>query len=168
MDKGWQLDARNALIAAVEVGMSRNFCLFYYSPDFSISIRDLDFIEIGIHAKRYEDLVKNSNFLINIGFIGKLTDDSTTKYKLDINGIISAISSRGVKMIKPMISDSGRFNGLEWNLYKNPRRNITNTEISVIYKDLNNNYSIRFSNYKPIQIENKQFELETDSENIYD
>lgn len=71
-------------------------------------------------------------------------------------------------MIKPMISDSGRFNELEWNLYKNPRRNITNTEISVIYKDLNNNYSIRFSNYKPIQIENKQFELETDSENIYD
>lgn len=119
MDKGWQSDAENALIAAVEVDMSNNSGLFYCSPDFSISVRDLDLIEIGIQAKGYEDLVKNSNFLINVGFIGKLTDNSITRYRLDIDGIISAISSKGVKMIKPMISDSSRFNGLEWNLYKN-------------------------------------------------
>lgn len=130
MDKGWQSDAENALIAAVEVDMSNNSGLFYCSPDFSISVRDLDLIEIGIQAKGYEDLVKNSNFLINVGFIGKLTDNSITRYRLDIDGIISAISSKGVKMIKPMISDSSRFNGLEWNLYKN------HEGVSIFHKPL--------------------------------
>lgn len=164
MDKGWQTDARNALIAAMEIDMCNNYGLFYCSPDFSISTRDLDLIEIGIQAKGYEDLVKHSNFLINVGFIGKLTDNSTTKYKLDINGIIDAISSKGIKMIKPMISDSSKYNGLEWNILKNPKKNSTTPESSVIYKDSKNNYSIRFGNYKPIQIKNTHSETETELE----
>ena len=32
--------------------------------------------------------------------LGKLTDSSTTKYKLNINGIISGLSSKRVKMIR--------------------------------------------------------------------
>lgn len=61
MDKGWQSDARNALIAAVEVDMSCNSGLFYCSPDFSISVREIDLIEIGIQARGNNDLVKHSN-----------------------------------------------------------------------------------------------------------
>lgn len=40
-DKGWQSDVRNALISTVEVDMSCNSGLFYCSPDFSISVRDI-------------------------------------------------------------------------------------------------------------------------------
>ena len=87
--------------------------MFYCSPDFSIRIKDLELLEIGIQTRGYEDLVKRSNLLVNIGFIGKLTDSSTTKYKLNIDGIISGISSKGVKMIKLMAIDSEQFNGLD-------------------------------------------------------
>ena len=69
----------------------------------------MELLEIGIQTKGYENLVKRSNLLVNIGFIGKLTGSSTTKYKLNINGIISEISSIGVKMIKPMAIDSEEF-----------------------------------------------------------
>ena len=60
--------------------------------------------------------------LINIGFIGRLTDSSTTYYKLNIDGIISGISSKGVQMMKPMEISSEQFNGLDWNINKNLRR----------------------------------------------
>ena len=60
--------------------------------------------------------------LINISFIGRLTDSSTTQYKLNIDGIISGISSKGVQMIKPMKISSEQFNSFDWNINKNMRR----------------------------------------------
>ena len=50
-------------------------------------------------------MVKQSNLLINIGFIEKFTDSSTTKYKLNIDETISGITSKRVKMIEPMAID---------------------------------------------------------------
>ena len=82
--------------------MNDNRGIFYYSHDFSVSTKDIDLLEIGIQSRGFEDLDKQSNLLINIGFIGKLTDSSTTQYKLNIEGIVSGMSSKGVKMIKPM------------------------------------------------------------------
>ena len=85
--------------------MNENKSIFYCNPDFSVSVKDLELLEIGIQTWGYEDLDKQSNSLINIGFLRRLTDSSTTKYKLNIDGIISGISSKGVKMIKPKILD---------------------------------------------------------------
>ena len=82
--------------------MSENKEIFYCSPDFSVSEKDLELLGIGIQTRGYEDLVKRSNLLVNIGFIGKLTDSYTSEYKLNIDGIISGISSKRVKMINPM------------------------------------------------------------------
>ena len=50
----------------------------------NVSVKDLQLFEIGNQTEKYEDLVKKSNLLVNIDFIGKLTDSSTTKYKLNI------------------------------------------------------------------------------------
>ena len=114
LDNGWRTNAKNALI-----DMSENKRTFYCSPDFFVHVKDLELLEIGIQTRVYEDLVNISNLLVNIGFIGKLTDTSTTKYKLNIDGIISGISNKGVKIIKPMAIDSEQFNGLDWNISKN-------------------------------------------------
>ena len=76
--------------------MNDNGGIFYCCPDFSVNTRDLDLLEIGIQTRGFEDVDKQSNLLINIGFICRLTDSSTTRYKLNIDGIISGISSKGV------------------------------------------------------------------------
>ena len=113
LDNKWRASAKNALIAVIEVDMSENKGIFYCSPNFSVSVKDLELLEIRIQTSGYEDLVKRSNLLANIGFIRKLTDSSTTKYKLNMDGIISGISSKGVKMIKLMAIDLEQFNGLD-------------------------------------------------------
>ena len=96
LDNGWKTNARNALIATSEVDMNENKGIFYCSPDFSVSTQDIDLLEIGIQTRGYEELDKKSNLLINIVFIGRLTDSSTTQYMLNIDGIISGIGSKGV------------------------------------------------------------------------
>ena len=51
LDNGWRTKAKNVLIAAIEVDMSENKRRFYYSPDFSIHVKDLQLLEIGIHTR---------------------------------------------------------------------------------------------------------------------
>ena len=100
--------------------------------------------------------------LINIDFIEKLTDSSTTQYKLYIDGIISGISSKGVEMIKPMEISSEQFNGLDWNINKNLRRKSQLVpQENMMYRTLQGDYNLRFSNYI-----NTNLTIESDSETI--
>ena len=67
-------------------------------------------------------------------------------------------------MIKPMESSSEQFNGLDWNLNKNLRRkSISIPQETLMYKTLQGEYILRFSNYT-----NTNLVLESDSETIDD
>ena len=81
--------------------MNQNQGIFYYSPDFMISLEDLKSIEIGIQTKGYEEFT-GKNVAISIGVIGRLTNSSKTKYKLDIKPIIEDMVSKGIKLIKSL------------------------------------------------------------------
>ena len=117
--------------------MNENRGIFYYSHDFSVSTKDIDLLEIGIQSRGFEDLDKHSNLLINTGFLGRLIDSSTTQYKLNIDGIVSGISSKGVKMIKPLDISSEQFNVLDWNINRNFRRkSISLPQGNIMYKTL--------------------------------
>ena len=74
------------------------------------------------------------------------------------------MSSKGVKMIKPMEVSSEQFNGLDWNLNKNVRRkSISMPQENIICKTLQGDYNLRFSNYT-----NTNVVLESNSETIDD
>ena len=151
------------MIIAIETDISNNKGIFYCSPNFTISTRDLELIEVGIQTKGYEDLIKQSNLLINVGFIGKLTDSSTTQYRLNINGIISEMSSKGVKMIKPMAIDLEQFNGLDWNVNRNFRRkSILVPQENIMYKTIQGDYNLRFNNYQDTNVTIKSNPATTD------
>ena len=62
--------------------------------------------------------------------------------------MISGISSKEIKMIKPMIINSKQFNGLNWNISKNLRRkSISVPQKNKMYKTIQGDYNFRFSNY---------------------
>ena len=45
-------------------------------------------------------MVKSNNLLVCIGFVGKLTNSSRTKYKLDFTETKNILRSRGIQCIK--------------------------------------------------------------------
>ena len=63
-------------------------------------------------------------------------------------------------MIKPMDVSSEQFNGLDWNINKNLRRkSISIPQENIMYKTLQGDYNLRFSNYA-----NTNLVMESDSE----
>ena len=63
------------MIANSEIDMNDNIGIVYCMPHFMMSLKDLQQdIKKGIKTKRYEQQVKGSNLVINIGFIGRCTN----------------------------------------------------------------------------------------------
>lgn len=150
LDKSWKGSSHKALIANIEVDMNRNTGLFFCSPDMLISIYDLHNLEIEIQTTGYEELDRKSDLLINIGFLGKATNSSTTNFKLNIEDIFMSIARRGIKMIKPMKTETEQLEGLDWIIDKNLEDLCSSLvlEQGKIFKNYNGTHSLRFSQSK--------------------
>ena len=73
-DDSWT-DMGKPVIANSEIDMNDNIGIVYCMSDFMMSLKDLQQdIKKGIKIKRYEQQVKGSNLVINIGFIGRCTN----------------------------------------------------------------------------------------------
>lgn len=75
--------------------------------------------------------------LIDVGFLGRSTNTSKIKFKVNVDNIIEIMASNGIRMIKPMVIDSKEFNGVEWVVSRNSRDKPSSSiqEESTIYKD---------------------------------
>ena len=78
-DDSW-IDMGKAMIESTEIDMNNNLGIVYCMSNFTMSLKDLQQdIKIGIKTKEYEQQVKGSNLVINIGFIGKCTNYADNK-----------------------------------------------------------------------------------------
>ena len=101
------------MIASTEIDMNNNIGMVYYMPDFMISIKDLQQdIKIGIKTKGYEQQVKGSNLVINIGFIGRCMNYSDNKVKIKVEDIVNILAIKGVGMVKPKAISTENLIGL--------------------------------------------------------
>ena len=86
-------------------------------PDFMMSLKDLQQdIKIGIKTKGYEQQVKVSNLVINIGFIGRCKNYVDNKVKIKVEYVVNLLTTKGVGMVKPEEISTENLAGLEWNL----------------------------------------------------
>ena len=73
------------------------------------------------------------------------------------------MSSKGVKMIKPMAIDLEQFNGLDWNVNRNFRRkSILVPQENIMYKTIQGDYNLRFNNYQDTNVTIKSNPATTD------
>ena len=100
-DESWT-DMGNAMIASTEIDMNNNIGIVYCMPDFMMSLKDLQQdIKIGIKTKGYEQQIKGSNLVINIGFIGRCTNYADNKVKIKVEDVVNLLTTKGVGMVKP-------------------------------------------------------------------
>ena len=91
-----------AMIANIEIDMNNNIGIVYCMTDFMMSLKDLQQdIKIGIKTKGYEQEVKGSSLVINIGFIGRCTNYADNKVKIEVEDVINLLATKGVGMVKP-------------------------------------------------------------------
>nr|ABG66248.1 hypothetical protein LOC_Os10g40806 [Oryza sativa Japonica Group] len=107
-----------------------------------------DKMSFGFQTKGYEEF-KGTNLLISIEFIGRLTNRSASKYKINVNDVIEKMHSKGIKFMSPLIIDSEERAGEKWPIsefIKN--KTLSQPENFISYQDSKGNVSIRFTNYK--------------------
>ena len=139
---------QQALIASMEVDMGSNNGIVYCTPDFMINTEDFyKYIKIGIKTKGY-NMIKSDNLLVCIGFVGKLTNSSRTKYKLDFTETRNILGSKGIQCIEATQYNPETYAGLEWKLGNLLQKQTLAPTKNLMHEDEKGRLSIRFGGYE--------------------
>ena len=129
--------------------MNKNMLITYIAPDLIMPVKEfIDKIVFGFQTKGYEDF-KGTNLLVSIEFIGRLTNRSGTKYKVNVNNVIENMQSKGIKFMSPLKISSEERAGEEWNISSLIEPKILKQPKDYIsYENNRGMTSIRFVDYK--------------------
>lgn len=110
----------------------------------------LKHFKIGFMSRGYETFKQGANnIIVSVGFLGKCMNSTTSNYKVNIDGIIDGMGSKGIRMIKPKEYSSEELAGLEWPVHRFVEGNkILVPEEGHAYTDSNGNMFLRFQDYK--------------------
>ena len=141
------LQIEQRILRSIELDMNNKGGIVYFTQDYLVkanTYKDLrTWIKIrGYHMKRNEE-----NLLICSRFIGRLSENSTTKYKLDNNQIINILWSKRIKAIWVKKFLAGINVGLDWKLQKFKKKLILVPEDNAIYHNSDGLINLRFGNY---------------------
>lgn len=93
-------EKEKAIIRLLEVYMNHNLGITYLWPNFNMTIKDfVKHIKIVIQARGYENF-QNHNTQLDVIFLGKTMNYISNDFKIQIDGIIENLSSKGITFLK--------------------------------------------------------------------
>ena len=115
LDRRWE-SVDQATLGFLEGDMNENKLITYIAPDLMMPV--MEFIEkmsFGFQTKGYEDF-KGTNLLVSIEFIGRLTNRSSSRYRVNVNDVIDSMQTKGIKFMNPLKIGSKERAGEEWKI----------------------------------------------------
>lgn len=110
-------------------------------------------MSFGFQTKGYEDF-KGTNLLVSIEFIGRLTNRSSSRYRVNVNDVIDSMQSKGIKFMNSLKIGSEERVGEEWKIGELiEKKDLKLLENYISYQNCEGSSSIRFMNYKVALIE---------------
>lgn len=155
-DSKWQGD--RAILATMEVDLTRGSQLVYVIPDIMLTIGDFYCnIQISIQTRGYEQWQNNeANLLITRGMVGRLFNTSNVGFSYEIHGVVDYLTSHGVCALPGRRYSTTDLQGLNWviqptqmSIPLQPRevnsRNLIDRRVSVSF----DNYAIATMRNQP-------------------
>ena len=129
--------------------MNENMLITYIAPDLIMPVKEfIDKVAFGFQTKGYEEF-KGTNLLVSIEFIGRLTNRSGTRDKVNMNNVLESMQSKGIKFMSPLKISSEERAGEEWNISSLIEPKILKQPKDYIsYENNKGLTSIRFVDYK--------------------
>ena len=148
LDKRWD-SINKAALGFLEGDMNENMLITYIAPDLIMPVKEfIDKMAFGFQTKGYEEF-KGTNLLVSIEFIGRLTNRSGTRYKVNVNNVVESMQSKGIKFMSPLKISSEERAGEEWNISSLIEPKILKQPKDYIsYENNRGLTSIRFVDYK--------------------
>lgn len=142
----------------MKIDMNDNRAIVHCMPDFMMNTQDFHkYIKIGIKSRGY-NMIRQDNLLVCIGFIGKLSNTSDTRYQLKKDQALMILGSKGIQTIEAQIYDPEDLAGLEWKVGDFLKKPSLVPTRSKIYIKQNRETSLKFSNYKYKSLEGSEEE----------
>ena len=148
LDKRWE-SVHKASLGFLEGDMNENMLITYIAPDLIMPIKEfIDKMVFAFQTKGYEDF-KGTNLLVSIEFIGRLTNRSGTRYKVNVNNVIESMQSKGINFRSPLKISSEERAGEEWNIAALiESKTLKQPEDYISYENRKGQTCIRFVDYK--------------------
>lgn len=140
-------DLQRAVIGTMEVDMTKNRELIYFTPDFIIPVPDFcNHICLLIKTKGYESMVAGKNLMITKALVGRLSNRSTYNFKLQIDNVMTHLGTQGVKAIMGKKFSVKELEGEEWTI-ELPNNEVRIPEEAKTWKNKDGSLSTRYSGY---------------------
>ncbi|KAF3772012.1 Polyprotein P3 [Nymphaea thermarum] len=107
-------------------------------------------------------MTEGDNLLVSIAVVGRLSNNDQLRYNLNIDGIVDAVASQGIKFIKPKSYNSEELAGLEWKIgrFIEGEASTSLPRRALHYENSEGQEFIRFASYEhrhqPLE-DNEQF-----------
>ena len=163
LDKRWE-SVDKAALGFMEGDMNENMLITYIAPDLMMPVKEfIEKMSFGFQTKGYEDF-KGTNLLISIEFIGRLSNQSNSRYRVNVDDVIQSMQSKGLRFMSPLKISSEERAGEEWNISELiEKKELKQPNSYISYQNCEGSSSIRFTNYKATAIEEEE-SLMSDSE----
>jgi hypothetical protein len=91
LDKRWG-SVDKAALGFMEGDMNENRS--YIAPDLMMHVKEfIEEMSFGFQTKGYEDF-KGTNLLVSIEFIGRLTNKTSSRYRVNVDDVIESMRQR--------------------------------------------------------------------------
>lgn len=156
LDKRWG-SVDKASLGFMEGDMNENRLITYIAPDLMMPVKEfIDKMSLGFQTKGYEEF-KGTNLLVSIEFIGRLTNKSSSKYRVNVDDVIESMQSKGIKFMSPLKISSEERAGEEWKISELiEKKELKQPNNYISYQNCEGTSSIRFTNYKPETIDDTE------------
>ena len=156
LDKRWE-SVDKAALGFMEGDMNENMLITYIAPDLMMPVKEfIEKMSFGFQTKGYEDF-KGTNLLISIEFIGRLSNQSNSRYRVNVDDVIESMQSKGIKFMSPLKISSEERAGEEWNISELiEKKQLKQPNSYISYQNCEGSSSIRFTNYKSTAIEEEE------------
>ena len=160
-DDRWD-NHQQAAIATAEVDLSTNLAVIGCIPNYVMTTREFSkYIKVCIRTKNYNMKGEYKNLLVNLMYVGKVSDKFNHKCNIEFNNLVQTFGSKHVNMIEAKPVDNSFLEGTEWTLPNLQTARNKQPERAQIYENSLGQATVRFSNYKQI---NNLDDLESEAE----
>ena len=153
LDKRWgSID--KAALGFMEGDMNENRLITYIAPDLMMPVKEfIEKMSFGFQSKGYEDF-KGTNLLVSIEFIGRLSNKSSSRYRVNVDDVIESMQSKGIRFMSPLKISSEERAREEWNISELiEKKELKQPNNYISYQNCEGSSSIRFTDYKAATVD---------------
>ena len=117
-DQRFRDNNSQTIIGIIEIDLNQIVSLVYIAPNYTMNLSDfIQNIHLEVQTIGFGRNFVEHNLHLDITFIGRISDQISPRYRININPLVTTLSSEGIQFLPPEIFDSSRNQNNQWQTH---------------------------------------------------